>query len=480
MTYTAAALACALIAIGLRHSGTPNSEPADRSVDCRRACSCMGSWADGDRLGSAALAGLIGGLIFALFYRAGGMGAGDVKLMIAVGCLMGLAPLRVMLLATSLSGAAFGLAIAISRGQLRQTLTNVASIMAHHGREGLTPHPELSLAISQTLRLPFALPIAVGCIAAAVGKLHHEEASPGECTVTRAADLKRLHLCVEPQANRDTRRQLWVPNNHYVAPSRPLQAGEALKAEDMELVSLASRSNPLRGAVDASRRYWLAGLSYIRWRRVSRSSSAKLAAPGSVAGLSSKIPDGQRAIALKSDEVVGVGGFLIPGSRVDVLVSYRTDQLPEPITATVVQDAVVLAAGQQMEPDPAGKPTAVTVVTLLLTPQESERAFLASNQGVIHFVLRNRGDRGRGRSSNQVFLSQLSSGSVRQSRKIVRSFRRVWKIGRPTRFPSATRYERWRSRRSWETASRHPGRTEGTSVRCSISPTRPMGCLPLG
>jgi len=200
-----------------------------------------------------------------------------------------------------------------------------------------------------------------------------------------------------------------TPDNRYVAPSRPLQAGETLKAEDMELVPWPA-ADPLPGA--ATRPVQLVGrIILYPLEKGEPILERELAAPGSVAGLSSKIPDGQRAIALKSDEVVGVGGFLIPGSRVDVLVSYRSEKLPEPITATVVQDAVVLAAGQQIEPDPAGKPTAVTVVTLLLTPQESERAFLASNQGAIHFVLRNGGDRGR-TVVEPVTLSQLSSGSA--------------------------------------------------------------------
>jgi len=168
MIYSAAALVCALIGTGydIREHRIPNLLTGSSILAGLLLHGILGGWS---QLGSSALAGSIGGLIFALFYWAGGMGAGDVKLMIAVGCLMGLAPLRVMLLATSLSGAVIGLAIAIYRGQLRQTLTNVASIMAHHGREGLTPHPELSLANSQTLRLPFALPIALGCAAALWG-----------------------------------------------------------------------------------------------------------------------------------------------------------------------------------------------------------------------------------------------------------------------------------------------------------------------
>lgn len=197
-----------------------------------------------------------------------------------------------------------------------------------------------------------------------------------------------------------------TPDKRYAAPSQALQAGEALKPENMQLVSWPA-SNPLSGA--------FAGTAALAGRVVlyplekgQPILEQDLAPPGSAVGLAGKIPDGMRAIALRSDEVVGVAGFLIPGSHLDVLVSYRTDKLPEPITVTVLQNVTVLAAGQQIEPDPTGKAAAVTVVTLLLTPEESERAFLASNQGTIHFVLRNGADQSRSKV-DPVYLSQLSA-----------------------------------------------------------------------
>jgi pilus assembly protein CpaB len=119
-----------------------------------------------------------------------------------------------------------------------------------------------------------------------------------------------------------------------------------------------------------------------------------LTALGSGGGLAGKIPDGMRAIALRSDEVVGVAGFLQPDSRVDVLATVHRDKSPEPTTFTVLQNVQVLAAGHQIEPDPEGKPASVTVVTLLLSPAETERAVLASLQGSIHFVLRSGSDKG--------------------------------------------------------------------------------------
>jgi pilus assembly protein CpaB len=136
----------------------------------------------------------------------------------------------------------------------------------------------------------------------------------------------------------------------------------------------------------------------------------QLAAPGSGIGLTGRIPSGMRAIALRSDEVVGVAGFLLPGTHVDVLVTYKEDSSPEPITATVLQDAEILAAGHQVQPDPSGKPVSVDVVTLLLSPEEAEKAVLASEKGTIHFVLRNGGDHNMA-GATPVDLNQLASVS---------------------------------------------------------------------
>lgn len=114
-----------------------------------------------------------------------------------------------------------------------------------------------------------------------------------------------------------------------------------------------------------------------------------LAAEGSGIGLASKIPPGMRATAVKSNEIVGVAGFLFPGSRVDVLATYaQSGSSPQPLTETILQDVEVLTAGQTTEPDPQGKPETVNVVTLLLSPEDSQKLTLASAQGTVQFVLR--------------------------------------------------------------------------------------------
>lgn len=196
-----------------------------------------------------------------------------------------------------------------------------------------------------------------------------------------------------------------VRKQRYLAAALPLQAGEVLKPESLKLVDWPA-SVPLQGAflkpqdlVGRAVMYPLAANEPILDR--------DLAIPGM--GLTVKIPEGMRALALRSDEVVGVAGFLFPGSHVDVLVTYRSDKTPEPTTATVLQDAEVLAAGHQVEPDPDGKPATVNVVTLLVKPDDAERVVLASTQGSIHFVLRNSTDRSQVQDP-PVELSQLIAG----------------------------------------------------------------------
>src|SRR6201998_2438155 len=118
-----------------------------------------------------------------------------------------------------------------------------------------------------------------------------------------------------------------------------------------------------------------------------------LALEGSGIGLSTKIPPGMRATAVRSNEIVGVAGFLYPGSHVDVLATYALPGVAGTLTQTVLQDVEVLTAGQTIEPDPQGKPEQVNVVTLLLDPEDSQKLQLASTQGTIQFVLRNGTDK---------------------------------------------------------------------------------------
>ena len=180
------------------------------------------------------------------------------------------------------------------------------------------------------------------------------------------------------------------PKQQYVAALHPLDPGEILQKSNLTLVEWPA-SGKLEGGfqkpddlVGRTVLYPLSAGEPILERQ--------LANAGAGLGLSSRIPDGMRAISLKTDQVVGVAGFLLPGTHVDVLVTFRTPEQPDPVTSTVLQDAEIIAAGQKTQPDPEGKPTTVDVVTLLVKPNDAERVTLASAQGTVHFVLRNSGD----------------------------------------------------------------------------------------
>jgi pilus assembly protein CpaB len=193
----------------------------------------------------------------------------------------------------------------------------------------------------------------------------------------------------------------------YVAASHPLQAGDVLKPEDLMLtdwpasVALPHAFTKVGDPVGRAVIYRVAASEPIL--------EGYLAAPGSGIGLTTKIPEGMRATSVKSDEVAGVAGFLFPGSHVDVLVTFRSDRLPTPETQIVLQDVEVLTVGQKLEPDPQGKPETVNVVTLLLTPEDSQKLMLASTQGGIQFVLRNGADHTRVKAM-PVQMAQLSGG----------------------------------------------------------------------
>jgi pilus assembly protein CpaB len=191
----------------------------------------------------------------------------------------------------------------------------------------------------------------------------------------------------------------------YVAPTGSLAAGQILKLENLEMVSWPANA-PVPGA--ATRPEDLVGRALLYPMDKGQPITDKfVSSVGAGFGLAGRIPDGMRAVSLRSDEVMGVGGFLLPGSHLDVLVTYRSEHATEPVTLTVLQDAVLLAAGHQVQPDPEGKPATATVVTLLLTPNDAERAVLASTQGTIHFVLRSGSDTSRAKAA-PVMLSQLS------------------------------------------------------------------------
>ena len=124
--------------------------------------------------------------------------------------------------------------------------------------------------------------------------------------------------------------------------------------------------------------------------------NAKLASKEAGSGLPPVIPEGMRAVSVRVNEVIGVAGYVLPGTRVDVVATASPTTQPVDTTSKVVLANVqVLTAGTRMEQDQEkGKPVQVTVVTLLVTPEQAELLALASTEGKIQLALRNPLDQG--------------------------------------------------------------------------------------
>jgi len=117
--------------------------------------------------------------------------------------------------------------------------------------------------------------------------------------------------------------------------------------------------------------------------------ASKLVPTGKGGGLLSFIVDeGKRAFTIRVNEVVGVGGFIVPDTRVDVILTTSPPGGKEKVSKIVLENMLVLAAGQIVE-QKENKPITVNTVTLSVTPEEAEKLALASNDGTIQLVLRN-------------------------------------------------------------------------------------------
>ena len=123
--------------------------------------------------------------------------------------------------------------------------------------------------------------------------------------------------------------------------------------------------------------------------------STRVAGPEAGAGLPPLIPAGMRAISVRVNDVVGVAGFTLPGTRVDVLVAVDDDgdesNKKEPMARTVVSNVQVLTSGTRFDQVEAkdGKAQKTSVVTLAVLPEDGERIALAANEGELSLVLRN-------------------------------------------------------------------------------------------
>ena len=182
-------------------------------------------------------------------------------------------------------------------------------------------------------------------------------------------------------------REVEVAHTYVVVAAKPLAMGARLAAGDLKVVPWPSRT-PLQGAHATADEIVNRGViaSVLANEPVTE---AKLAPLEAGAGLPPTIPPGMRAISVRVNEVVGVAGFVVPGTHVDVFVTLKRQTDSE--TRIVVSNVQVLTAGTRYDQEKAktGEAMPSSVVTLLLTPEDAERTVLASSEGQVMLALRN-------------------------------------------------------------------------------------------
>src|SRR5215813_15535858 len=182
-----------------------------------------------------------------------------------------------------------------------------------------------------------------------------------------------------------------APTGHIVVAASALQIGTRVEPSNLRLINWPA-DEPVAGMFtrieDCANRALITPVAANE-----PILDAKLAPKESGAGLPATIPEGMRALSVAVNEVVGVAGFVTPGTMVDVLVTGRAmgggTAGQGDITRTILENIRVLAAGQKIEQDREGKPQTVAVITLLVPPDEATQLTMGATDGKIQLALRN-------------------------------------------------------------------------------------------
>ena len=179
-----------------------------------------------------------------------------------------------------------------------------------------------------------------------------------------------------------------VPTKRVVVANADLSLGSELRRDDLKTIEWPVSAVP-EGAFEDANALIGRGLisSIVRHEPIL---SGKLSSKEAGSGLPPIIPTGKRAMSVRVNEVIGVAGYVLPGTRVDVIATQATNRGEEMTSKVVLSNVQVLTAGTRVEHDTKeNKPMQVTVVTLVVTPEEAEKLTLASTEGKIQLALRN-------------------------------------------------------------------------------------------
>jgi pilus assembly protein CpaB len=185
-------------------------------------------------------------------------------------------------------------------------------------------------------------------------------------------------------------REVQVGRTFTVVASRFVPVGSQLTGDDLKVVPWPAESQ-VRGGY--SRPQEIIGRGLVRSVAEDEPLTESNMAPRAAgAGLPPTIPLGMRAMSVRVNDVIGVAGFVVPGTHVDVIVTAHVSQggSQDSMSRAVLSDIQVLAAGTRLDQDKKdGQPIPTSVVTLLLTPADSERLALAASDGGVMLALRN-------------------------------------------------------------------------------------------
>lgn len=190
--------------------------------------------------------------------------------------------------------------------------------------------------------------------------------------------------------------QAYTRDLHLIAVAKvAIPVGTKIIPEQLTMVQFPKESTP-DGTFDSSEK--LTGrVAVVNIAPREPITESRLAPEGTAGGLSAVIPEGYRAMTVKVDDVVGISGFIMPGTLVDVVVVIHPEDnnAQGPISKIVLQSIKVLANGQNIDkPENQRDANSVKVVTLLVTPEQAEKLALASSEGKLQLVMRNSIDQG--------------------------------------------------------------------------------------
>jgi len=175
-----------------------------------------------------------------------------------------------------------------------------------------------------------------------------------------------------------------------VLAARPLSVGTTVKPADLKLGKVPAASFPKGAFSKAEEVIDRPVVSNVLIDEPVL--EGRLAVRGSGLGLAPIIPVGMRAVTVRVNDVTGISGFVLPGMRVDVLVTGRPPNSDGTVTTTCLQNMLVLSAGTAIQPDARGNAIQAATVTLLASPDQAETLTLANTEGRIQLILRNGSD----------------------------------------------------------------------------------------